>query len=183
MIGAHGRKQYGGACFRSDVSHRHCAAESAPGVLVVLAASVLAILSIQPLEARINDDCAASGARYGQPVQDSLKESGLLYYRKDGLCLIAHFFSGRCDVLSIFSEKQFEGVPDSLSENKITSLLDQEGGAGWHRVPRLSMNDVWGSLDDRLFAIYDTMRHKLVIMTRESYAREKEALAKTRGLR
>ena len=181
MMGANGVTQCGAQSLRSHGSHRHCASEGVPRVLVVLAASVLTILSIQPLEARIDDDCAASAARYGKPVQDSLKESGLLYYRKDGLCLIAHFFSGRCDVMSIFSEKQFEGVPESLPEEKLTLLLNREGGAGWRRVPRLSMNDVWGSIDGRLFAIYDTMRHKLVIMTRSSYTREKEALAKEKA--
>ena len=182
MMGANGLTQCGAKSFRSHGSRGHCASEGVPRVLVVLAALLLAILSIQSLEARINDDCAASAARYGQPVQDSLKESGLLYYRKDGLCLIAHFFSGRCDVMSIFSEKQFEGVPESLPEEKLMHLLNREGGGEWRRVPRLSMNDVWGSVDGRLFAIYETMRHKLVIMTRGSYAREKEALAKSKGL-
>jgi len=152
------------------------------GILCILVAIVSsAFLLPHFLQAKIDDDFAASTARYGKPVRDAFKESGLLYYRKDGLCVIAHFFSGRCDVLSLFSEKLFEGVPESLSDEKVALLLEQEGGEGWRRVPRLSLNGVWGSLDGRRFSIYDTMRHKLVIMTRSSYTREKEALAKAKA--
>ena len=37
------------------------------------------------------------------------------------------------------------------------------------------INGVWNSSDNKSFAIYDTMRHKLVIMARASYKREKTA--------
>jgi len=116
-----------------------------------------------------------------------MKESGLLYFRKEPLCFIAHFYQGRCDVLSIFSSKEMMGVHEELGEDRLSSLLKIEGSQGgvldWIPVARISMNGVWNASDNSSFAIYDTMRHKLVIMTRGAYGREKEALSAARGAR
>ncbi len=115
-------------------------------------------------------------ARYGKPERDAMKESGLLCFRNAGFCAIAHFDQGHCDVLSIFSPNEMMGLPEELSEEPLTSLLQSEGGgAGWKQVGRFSINSVWNSSDNKSFAIYDTMRHKLVIMTRAAYSREKKA--------
>lgn len=104
------------------------------------------------------------------------EESGLIYFRKDGLYTIAHFYHGKCDILSIFSEKETMGFPEELSDKKISSLLKTEGNCTvWTPAPRFTINGVWRSADDNSFAIYDTMRHKLVIMTHAAYAREKRA--------
>jgi hypothetical protein len=117
-------------------------------------------------------------ARYGKPERDAMHESGLLYFRRDGLCSIAHFYQGYCDVLSIFSSDEMMGFPESLSDEKVASLLKSEGGSPvWNPVPRFSINGIWNSADYKSFAVYDTMRHKLVIMTHEAYVREKKAKA------
>ena len=113
-------------------------------------------------------------ARYGQPERNAMKERGLLFFHQDSLNYIAHFFKGRCDTLSIFSEKNEIGLPVELNQELIGRLLQSEGGgAAWSPVARFTINGVWNSSDNKSFAIYDTMRHKLVIMTRASYGREK----------
>ena len=105
-----------------------------------------------------------------------MKESGLLYFRSGGLCVIAHFHQNRCDVLSIFRPEVSGGLHEELSEERIKELLLHDGGnADWQPLPGFTINRVWDSTDGKTFAIYDTMRHKLVIMTREAYRREKEA--------
>ena len=71
------------------------------------------------------------------------------------------------------------GLPKDLGEERIKSLLHSEGGdLGWNPLPGFTINGVWDSENGKIFAIYDTMRHKLVIMTREAYRREKEAKKK-----
>jgi len=143
-------------------------------------------LTLPFLQAEIGatqDQCIS---RYGKPERNGLKESGLLYFRKEPLCIIAHFYQGRCDVLSIFSSVENGGVAEGLSDEKISTLLKTEGSQtvmDWVPVSHLSMNGVWNASDNSAFAIYDTMRNKLVIMTRAAYKREKEALATSRGAR
>lgn len=118
-------------------------------------------------------------ARYGKPERDALKVSGLLYFRKDGICTIVHFYKGKCDVLSIFSDKAESGVPEDLSADRIQSLMRSEGSSpDWSPAGCYSINGVWNTSDGKSFAIYDTMRHKLAIMTHEAYVREKKAVAK-----
>jgi len=97
-------------------------------------------------------------------------------------CLNAlHPFS-RINLLSIFSEKNEAGLPVELDQDLISKLLQSEGGgSGWTPVARFTINGVWNSSDNKSFAIYDTMRHKLVIMTRASYKREKTATPNERG--
>ncbi len=125
------------------------------------------------------DQCIA---RYGKPERDALKESGLLYFRKDGICTIVHFYKGKCDVLSLFSDKTESGVPEDLSADRIKSLLESEGASpDWRPAGCYSINGVWNTADGKSFAIYDTMRHKLAIMTHEAYVREKADVAKTRS--
>ena len=123
-------------------------------------------------------------ARYGKPERNAMKESGLLFFHndKDSLNYIAHFFKGRCDVLSIFSEKNEIGLPVALDDDLILRLLQSEGGAtAWTSPGRFTINCVWNSSDGKSFAIYDTMRHKLVIMTHDAYKRERAAVVKERG--
>jgi len=121
-------------------------------------------------------------ARYGKPERDALKQSGLLYFRKDGICTIAHFYKGTCDVLSLFSDKTESGVPVDLPADRIRSLLKSEGGSpDWSAAGCYSINGVWNTPDGKSFAIYDTMRHKLAIMTHDAYVREKAAVAKARA--
>ena len=121
-------------------------------------------------------------SRYGKPERDALKESGLLYFRKDGICTIAHFYKGKCDVLSLFSDKNESGVPEDLSADRIKFLLKSEGASpDWSPAGCYSINGVWNTADGKSFAIYDTMRHKLAIMTHEAYVREKAAVAKARS--
>jgi hypothetical protein len=136
----------------------------------------LLILSATILHAEIGATQQECIARYGKPERDSLKEGGLLYFRRDGLCTIAHFYRGSCDMLSIFSSAEQMGFPEELSGEKIAALLKSEGNsAEWNAVPRFSINGVWNSGDYKSFAIYDTMRHKLVIMTHDAYSREEKA--------
>jgi hypothetical protein len=125
------------------------------------------------------DQCIA---RYGKPERDALKESGLLYFRKNGICTIVHFYKGKCDVLSLFSDKAESGVPEELPSDRIMSLLKSEGSSpDWSPAGCYSINGVWNTADGKSFAIYDTMRHKLAIMTHEAYVREKAAVAKARS--
>lgn len=134
------------------------------------------------LHAEIGATVQKSVARYGTPERDGMKESGLLYFRKGGLCVIAHFYQGRCDVLSIFSDKDSMGFPEELSDAQIASLLKSEGGAAeWTPAPRFTINGVWRTPDGGTLAIYDTMRHKLVIMTHNAYMREKKEKEKSLG--
>lgn len=137
----------------------------------------LALFAALPVvHAAIGESVAGSIVRYGKPERDSLKQSGLLCFRKGDLCVIAHYQRGKCDVLSIFSSEDDLGLPKDLGEERIKSLLRNEGGdVGWQPLPGFTINGVWDSADGKIFAIYDTMRHKLVIMTREAYHREKEA--------
>lgn len=137
----------------------------------------LALTGFLPVaEAALGETTAQSITRYGKPERDALKQSGLLCFRKGDLCVIAHFQDGRNDVLSIFSAEDDMGLPKDLGETRIKSLLIQEGGdSGWQPLSGFTINGVWDSADGRSFAIYDTMRHKLVMMTREAYRREKQA--------
>jgi hypothetical protein len=120
-------------------------------------------------------------ARYGKPEREAFNGKGLLYFRKDGLCLIAHFQKGRCDVLSIFSGKSEMGVAEDLWDRRIDQLLATEGGGPDWRLTRYAINGLWLSRDGQRLAIYDTMRHKLVIMTRDAYNRDQEILREARS--
>jgi hypothetical protein len=136
---------------------------------------LLLCFGIIPAHAEIGSTTDQCIARYGKPERDNISGSGLLYFRKDGICIIAHFYKGKCDVLSIFSADERMGVPDDLPAERIQSLLKSEGGsAEWILPPRYSLNGVWGTPDKSTFAIYDTMRHKLAIMTHDAYMREKK---------
>jgi hypothetical protein len=137
----------------------------------------LALMAVLPrLNAALGESTAQSISRYGNPERNALKQSGLLCFRKRDLCAIAHFQDGKCDVLSLFSTEDDMGLPKDLGSERIKSLLKSEGGnSGWTPLPGFTINGVWDSADGKCFAIYDTMRHKLVIMTREAYHREKEA--------
>lgn len=147
----------------------------------LLIAISLAALSFTA-HARIGESVAETVHRYGNPERDSLKTSGLLYFRKDNLCYITHFDRGHCDVISIFSGHDVMGFPDQLGDEVLYRLLREDGGAGeWEMAPGFTINGVWNSKDGRSFAIYDTMRHKLVIMTRDAYLREKSAKEKALG--
>jgi hypothetical protein len=143
---------------------------------------LLLCLEIIPAHAEIGSTTGQCISRYGQPERDNMKGSGLLYFRKDGICTIAHFYQGKCDVLSIFSSEGQMGVPDDLPKDRIQSLLKSEGGSPeWILPPRYSLNGVWCTPDRSTFAIYDTMRHKLAIMTHDAYMREQKSLAAVRS--
>lgn len=132
-------------------------------------------VALRSLNAAMGETPTESIARYGKPERDAMKQSGYLCFRKGGLCVIAHFYGGKCDVLSIFSAEDNQGLPQDLVEDRIKSLLKTEGGdLGWTPLGHFTINGVWDSADGKIFAIYDTMRHKLVIMTREAYRREKK---------
>jgi hypothetical protein len=150
------------------------------GGLKLALPGLLLLLTGHALQAQIGASPEQSIALYGKPERDGMKESGLLYFRKEGLCHIAHYQEGRCDVLSIFSDRMDMGVPVELDEEKIKQLLKTEGGATEWIFTRYAINRLWNSRDGTSFAIYDTMRHKLVIMTHAAYRREKEELKKVR---
>lgn len=138
---------------------------------------ILSLMAALPrLHGALGESTAQSITRYGKPERDALKQSGLLCFRKGDLCVIAHFQQGKCDVLSLFSTEDDMGLPRDLGEDRIRALLRSEGGnSTWEPLCGFTINGVWDSADGKSFAIYDTMRHKLVIMTREAYHREKEA--------
>ena len=141
-----------------------------------LAVILFLIAALPRVDAALGESTARSITRYGKPERDALKQSGLLRFRKGDLCVIAHFQEGKCDVLSLFSAEDDMGLPKDLGEERIKSLLKSEGGdSGWTPLAGFTINGVWDSADGKSFAIYDTMRHKLVIMTREAYHREKES--------
>jgi hypothetical protein len=143
---------------------------------VLLPVLLLLLGACPPLRAGLGESQDQSRGRYGKPVREALETSGLLYFEKDGLCYIAHFHKGQCDVLSIFLAKEEFGFPVALPQERVEGLLVSEGGGkGWEPLPGTTINRVWDSPDKKSFAIYDTMRQKLVLMTREAYHREKEA--------
>jgi len=108
----------------------------------------------------------------GQPVK---KSGDLTYYHKPPYFFIAHQFRGVCDQISIFSDQEQQGIPLPIADQQLALMLGEYGGESeWKPVNRLSINQVWNSKTGRSFAIYDTMRNKLVMMTRDSYRRERE---------
>ena len=124
--------------------------------------------------AQIDSTPQESIARYGSPVRNELPSKGLLYFQSQGLCTICHYFHGRCDMISMFSEKSEMGVPEGLSDDRIAQLLESEcnGAKSKWEMDRFTINLHWNSKDGKKFAIYDTMRHKLVIMTKAAFLRE-----------
>jgi hypothetical protein len=58
--------------------------------------------------------------------------------------------------------------------------MSEGGNVTWTPSGRFSINRVWNSSDGKSFAVYDTMRHKLVIMTRAAYKRERSAVERAR---
>ena len=148
---------------------------------LLLSASLLLIASRCSL-AQLGATQQECATRYGIPVREALAESALLYFEQEKMDYIAHFHQGHCDVLSIFSANSMMGLPEDIGFEKAVQMLDSEGGGcAWKRVGRFTINGVWNSSDGKSFAIYDTMRHKLVIMTRDAYKREKEAVALSRS--
>lgn len=125
--------------------------------------------------AQLDSTPQQSITRYGSPVRNELAGSGLLYFQNQGRCIICHYFRGRCDMISIFSATSEAGVPESLNKECITQLLDSEGNGAVWEMDRFTINQHWNSKDGRNFAIYDTMRHKLVLMTKAAYLREAKA--------
>lgn len=150
------------------------------GLKLALPCLLMLLTGSHALQAQIGATPEESVALYGKPERDGMKVSGLLYFRKDGLCQIAHYQKGRCDVLSIFSDRTDMGIPVELDDEKINQLLEKEGGTREWIFTRYAINRLWNSKDGTSFAIYDTMRHKLVIMTHDAYRREKEELKKLR---
>ena len=147
---------------------------SSLGMVSVILSLAILISSGVTLHARIGATIEECVARYGKPVRDSMQESGLLYFRDASLCHIVHFQNGRCDVLSVFSIKSDNGFALGLTDDQIIGILKDDGrGRDWDPVNRFTINRIWNSSDREIFAIYDTMRHKLVIMTRGAYKREK----------
>jgi hypothetical protein len=137
---------------------------------------IILMTALPRLQATLGESTAQSINRYGKPERDALNQSGLLYFRKGDLYAIAHFQKGKCDVMSLFSTEDDMGLPKDLGIERIKSLLKTEGGnSGWTPLSGFTINGVWDSVDGKSFAIYDTMRHKLVIMTRDAYRLEKEA--------
>ena len=137
---------------------------------------LLGFLGSLPMRAELGGTKEQCVGHYGKPARDALETNGLLYFEKEGMCTIAHFHKGKCDVLSIFLAKEEFGFPVALPPERIEALLVSEGGGkGWEPLPGTTINRVWDSPDKNSFAIYDTMRQKLVLMTREAYHREKVA--------
>ena len=109
----------------------------------------------------------------GKPIKTS---GEMVTYHKSPISITAHFFHHTCDQICVYSDQESLGLPDSLSESDLDKyLLEFGGGRRWSPVGRASINRVWNSTDQRCFAIYDTMRNKLVIMTRDAYSRERRA--------
>lgn len=147
---------------------------------VILPCFLMLLAGVPMARAQIGATPVESAARYGRPEREAFHERGLLYFRKDGLCRIAHFHEGRCDVLSIFSGKTEMGLAEDLGDQRIDQLLAEEGGAREWSLTRYAINGLWKSRDGNCIAIYDTMRHKLVIMTRDAYNRDQEMIRKSR---
>jgi hypothetical protein len=105
------------------------------------------------------------------------KTSGeMVNYHKSPISITAHFFHHTCDQICVYSDHETQGLHAPLSESDLDKyLLEFGGGRKWSPVGRASINRVWNSTDQRCFAIYDTMRNKLVMMTREAYSRERNA--------
>jgi hypothetical protein len=109
----------------------------------------------------------------GNPIKTS---GEMVNYHKSPIIITAHFFHHTCDQICVYSDQESQGLPAPLSESDLDKyLLEFGGGRRWSPVGRASINLVWNSTDQRCFAIYDTMRNKLVMMTRESYSRERHA--------
>ena len=140
--------------------------------LPYLRALVLLVCSSGVVAAQIDSTPQEGIGRYGAPVRNELSGPGLLYFQNQGLCTICHYFRGRCDMVSIFSATSEAGVPEGLREEKIAQLLASEGNRALWEMDRFTINQHWNSKDGKEFAIYDTMRHKLVIMTKAAYRRE-----------
>jgi hypothetical protein len=136
---------------------------------------LLLLCSSGSATAQINATPKQSIALYGAPVRNELSSTGLLYFRDQGTCTICHYFQGRCDILSIFSVISEAGVPESLSDDRIAQLLGSQGNGAIWEMDRFTINKHWNSKDKNDLAIYDTMRHKLVIMTKAAYGREMKA--------
>ena len=144
------------------------------GFLITLLLVFLMVGASPVAVAQIDSTPQESIARYGSPVRNELPSKGLLYFQSQGLCTICHYFHGRCDMISMFSEKSEMGVPEGLSDDRIAQLLESEGNGAkskWE-MDRFTINLHWNSKDGKKFAIYDTMRHKLVIMTKAAFLRE-----------
>ena len=135
----------------------------------------LLLCSVGLLRGQMDATPQQSIARYGTPERDELSRQTLLYFRSHGACYICHYFNGRCDVISIFSGTSEAGVPEGLDEGRITQLLDSEVSGAFWKPDRYTINRRWNSSDGKYLAIYDTMRHKLVVMSKSAYARENKA--------
>lgn len=131
---------------------------------------VMCLCDAAPAYAQLGASDQQMVALLGNP----LKTSGeMVYYHKAPISITAHFFHHNCDQICVYSDQESLGLPDPFSESDLDKyLLELGGGRKWSPVGRASINRVWNSTDRRCFAIYDTMRNKLVIMTREAYSRE-----------
>jgi hypothetical protein len=119
----------------------------------------------------------ASDQQMVRLLGNPLKSSGeMVHYHKSPISITAHFFHHICDQICVYSDQESMGLPAPLAESDLDKyLMEFGGGRTWTPVGRSSINRVWNSADQRCFAIYDTMRNKLVIMTREAYSRERHA--------
>jgi hypothetical protein len=140
-----------------------------------LVALLMGVTSFAGVKTARGQLCATSerlSLLLGQPVK---KSGDLTYYHKSPYFFIAHQFHGICDQISIFFDQEQQGIPLPITDQQLSFMLSEYGGESeWKPVNRLSINQVWNSKTGRSFAIYDTMRNKLVMMTRDSYRRERE---------
>lgn len=125
----------------------------------------------------VSAQLGASGGQLSKLLGNPVKQSGdFLYYHKAPNNIVAHFHKGACDQICIFSDSENQGLPVAMTDNELqVHLRDFGGGMTWAPLERFSMNRLWNSGDGKCFAIYETMYHKLVLMTRVAYRREKGA--------
>lgn len=127
-----------------------------------------------PAFGRMGETVGECRGRYGKEIKVEESISGMGFF-KAGYMILAYFDEGRVGMLNIFhpSVDQISGSRPVITEEEIDTFLKENGsGSEWvEREDFDPVNRTWDSKDGKKLAIYDTMKHKLVIATLEYRAK------------
>jgi hypothetical protein len=126
-------------------------------------------LSIVPCRAELGETMDQCIARYGQPVPQDTTPPGLpgksVTFKKNGYVIMVAFLKGIAGFETIFKEDESE-----LSDKEIEAILQADvAGGKWGKPEQLNLphaKEMW-SRDDGATAVYEPMKHGLVLVSKQ----------------
>ena len=139
---------------------------------------VVSIVSIAASQARLGETKEQCTARYGPAIKVN-RETDSLFFRKNGLTVMASFYEGKCHSIAYIKvETDALGQTAEFSDVEKTALMEaNSAGKAWSKRKAISLNSEWESDGGAVLAVYETLGHMLIVLTHDQYERETAAKA------